>query len=84
MVATEFIKQNGYKAQEKRGDDSFISCGVSLQSVRQHILENIPGLADYGICKTTVQYFFNAVDKGRIVQGTNQFPCAEKRQQPLA
>ena len=30
-VITDFLKINGFKAQEKRGDDNFRSCGVHLK-----------------------------------------------------
>ena len=46
-VATEFIKRNGYKAQEKQRNDDFVSCGVSVQEVREYLLKTIPGLATW-------------------------------------
>ena len=54
-VANEFIKRNGYKAQEKRRNDDFVSCGVSVQEVREHLLKTIPGLAEHGLSKTSVK-----------------------------
>ena len=62
-VATEFIKRNGFKAQNKRRDDDFVSCGVSVEEVRQHLLKTVTGLAEYGLCKNTVQYLFKTVTK---------------------
>ena len=64
-VATEFIKRNGFKAQEKRRDDDFVSCGVSVDEVRQHLLKTIPGLVEHGLCINTVRYLFKAVNKSR-------------------
>ena len=64
-VATEFIKRNGYKAQEKRRNDDFVSCGVSVQEVREHLLKTIPGLAEHGLSKTSVKYLFKPVHQGR-------------------
>lgn len=64
-VATEFIKRNGFKAAEKRRDDDIISCGVSVEEVREHLLQNIPGLAEHGLSKTTVRYLFKPVNKCR-------------------
>ena len=69
-VATEFIKRNGYKAQEKRRNDDFVSCGVSVQAVhwvqevREH-LKTIPGLAEHGLSKMSVKYLFKPVHQGR-------------------
>ena len=63
VTATEFIKRNGYKASEKRRDDDIISCGVSVEEVRDHLLENIPGLAEHGLSSTTCRYLFKAVNK---------------------
>ena len=53
LIATEFLKQNGFKAQEKRRD-SFVSCGVSVKCVRDHLIKTIPGLAEHGINETAV------------------------------
>ena len=65
QVATEFIQQNEYKAQEKRRDDNYISCGVSVEGVRQYLLENVPGLKDHGLSKSTLRYLFQPVNKSR-------------------
>ena len=64
-VVTEYVKRNGYKAQEKRRNDDFESCGVTVSDVRRHILEIIPGLKEHGISDSTVRYLFSPVHKGR-------------------
>lgn len=61
----EFLKMNGFKAQEKRRDDNFQSCGVSVEEVRQHSLKSVPGLEDHGIATTTIRYMFG----GEVLQG---------------
>ena len=64
-IVTDYIKRNGYKAQEKRRNENFESCGVTLADVRTHILETVPGLKEHGISKTTVRYLFSPVHKRR-------------------
>jgi len=43
----EFIKSHGYKAQEKRRNDDFESCGVSLEDIRLHLLASVPNLREH-------------------------------------
>ena len=62
---TNFIKTNGFKAQEKRRDDDFRSCGVSLNDIREHLLKVVPGLAEHGIAANTIRYLFVPVHKSR-------------------
>ena len=64
-VATEFMKTNGFKAQEKRRNETFESCGVTVKQVREHLLDNVPGLRQHGISLTTVRYLFLPVHKSR-------------------
>lgn len=66
IIATEFIKANGYKAQERRRDTTVTSCGVSVSDVRNHLLENVPGLKDHGLSETTVRYLFRPKKKGTL------------------
>ena len=65
-VVTEFVKVNGFKAQEKRRDDDFTACGVSVEDIRRHLLKSIPGLAQHGISGSTIRYLFAPVNKGRL------------------
>ena len=65
-VVTEFLKTNGFKAQERRRDDDFRSCGVSIEEIRQHLLKTVPNLADYGISNNTIRYLFVPVNKERL------------------
>lgn len=61
-VETELLKINGFRAQEKRCDDDFQACGISVVDVRLHLLENIPGLKQHGIPKSTIYYLFGPVN----------------------
>ena len=54
-TVTEFLKTHGFKAQEKRRNDDFESCGVSLYDIKVHLYEVIPGLKEYGISNTTIR-----------------------------
>ena len=42
-MTTEFIRANGFKAQERRRTETG-SCGVTLEQIRKHLVDNIPGL----------------------------------------
>ena len=63
-VATEFIKNNGYRAQERRRETTFQSCGVTIAEIRDHLLQEIPGLKEHGLGLNTVRYLFKPVKRG--------------------
>ena len=63
-VATEFIKLNGYQAQERRRETTFQSCGVTIEEIRSHLFDTIPGLREHGLGLTTIRYLFQPVHKG--------------------
>ena len=42
-----------------------MSCGVSVQEVREHLLKTTPRLAEHGLSKTSVKYLFKPVHQGR-------------------
>ena len=62
-IATEFIKANGFKAQERRRSTTFQSCGVTIKELRDYLLETVPGLKEHGLGNTTVRYLFQPVKK---------------------
>ena len=75
---TEFIKRNCYNVQDKRRNDDFVSCCVSVQDVRKHLLRTIHGLAEHGLSKTSVKpvhvgrisvKIYKGVFQGRITVG---------------
>ena len=63
-IATEFIKANGFKAQERRRSTTFQSCGVTIKELRGYLLEAVPGLKEHSLGNTTVRYLFQPVKKG--------------------
>ena len=63
-VATEFIKLNGYQAQERRRETTFQSCGVTIEEIRSHLFDTILGLREHGLGLTTIRYLFQPVHKG--------------------
>ena len=63
-ITTEFIKKNGYKAQERRGNNEFVSCGVTVEEVLKHLLDTVVGLAEYGVSKSTIRYIIFVVING--------------------
>ena len=62
-IATEFIKVNGFKAQEKRRDTTITSCGVSAKDINEHLCQAILGLREFGISNSTIRYSFKLVKK---------------------
>ena len=52
--ALEFLQQHGWSAQERRHSSIANSVGVSLESLRNHLLATVPGLKEKGISRTTV------------------------------
>ena len=62
-VITDFLKIDGFKAQEKRRDDNFRSCRVSPEDIKNYLLKKIPGLAEHGISPNTIRYMFVPVNK---------------------
>ena len=52
--ALEFLQQHGWSAQERRRASIGNSVGVSLESLRKHLLETVPGLKEKGISRTSV------------------------------
>ena len=63
-IATEFIKANGFKAQEKQRDTTITSCGGLVKDVKEHLCPVMPGLRKFGISYSTVRYLFKPVKKG--------------------
>ena len=63
--AMEFIKLNGYSAHARRRSSTGSGAGVSLDQVRNHLLQTVPGLKEHGIGKTAVAYLFCPPNKGR-------------------
>ena len=64
MVTTEFIKNDGYRAQERCRETTFQSCSVTTAEIRDHLLEKIPGLKEHGLGLNTVCYLFKPVKQG--------------------
>ena len=62
-VITNFLKISAFKAQEKRRDDNFRSCGVSFKDIKNHLLKKIPGLAEHGISPNTIRYMLVTASK---------------------
>ena len=54
QCALQYLQQHGWSAQERRRTEVANSVGVSLASLRQHLLKTVPGLDAVGISRTTV------------------------------
>ena len=62
-VTANFIKQHGFSANYRRRSETTYSSGVTIKQVRDHLLENVPGLLDHNISLTTIRRLFNAPNK---------------------
>ena len=62
-IATEFLRANQFKMQEKRRDTT-ITSGVSVKDIKEHLCQAIPGLREFGIFDSAVRYLFQLVKKG--------------------
>ena len=47
---TEFIKQHGLSAHSRRGEETG-TVGVSLGNIRDHLIQNIPGLSKHTVAQ---------------------------------
>ena len=54
------MKQHGPAAQCRRRNDTGFSSGVTINQIRQHLLENVQGLCKHNISKSTVRRLFEA------------------------
>ena len=54
------MKQHGPAAQCKRRNDTGFSSGVTINQIRQHLLEIVQGLREHNISKSTVRRLFEA------------------------
>ena len=59
-MAAEFVKQHGFSAQFRRRTETASSSGVTVREIRDNLLEQIPGLKEYGISLNTTRRLFNA------------------------
>ena len=57
------MKQHGLAAQCRRRNDTGFSSGVTINQIRQHLLENVQGLREHNISKSTVKRLFEAPNK---------------------
>ena len=58
-IVVEFVKQQGYAAQHRRRDETVYSSGVTISQIREYLFQQIPGLREYGISKSTIRRLFN-------------------------
>ena len=58
-MATEFIKLNGYQAQERRRETTFQSCGVTIEEIRSHLFDTIPGLREHVVQQISASLQYN-------------------------
>ena len=51
-----FICLHGFAANSRRRNLIANSCGVTLENLRQHLLDNVPGLKEHGLSRKTVHH----------------------------
>ena len=62
-ITSEFLKQHGLAVQYRRRNDTGFSSGVTINQIRQHLLENGQGLCEHNISKSTVRRLLEAPNK---------------------
>ena len=62
-ITSEFLKQHGLAAQCRRRNDTGFSSGVTINQIRQHLLENVQGQREHNISKSRVRRLFKAPNK---------------------
>ena len=61
---TEFIKQHGFSAHSRREETGTV--GVPLGNIRDHLMQNIPGLKEHALSKHTVARLMEPPRRGTI------------------
>ena len=64
-VASEFIKQHSFSAQNRRRSETSYSSGITIPQIRDHLLAKVPGLEQRGISLSTTRRLFEAPNKSR-------------------
>ena len=59
----EFIKQNGFSAQNRRRTETAYSSGVTAKQIQDHLYKKYPDLKTHKISLTTIRRLFNAPNK---------------------
>ena len=62
-ITSEFLKQHGLAAQCRRRNDTGFSSGVTINQIRQNLLENVQGQREHNISKSRVRRLFEAPNK---------------------
>ncbi|VDI30459.1 Hypothetical predicted protein [Mytilus galloprovincialis] len=62
-TAKDFIEEHGYQADSRRRCDTARSSGVTLDQIKNKLVDKIPGLKERGIHKTTVHHMLAPPDK---------------------
>ena len=60
---SEFIKQHGFSAQNRRRTETGFSCGVTAKQIQQHLYDKYPDLKEHKISLTTIRRLFSAPNK---------------------
>ena len=71
-VAAEYVKQNGFSAQCRRRAETWYSSGVTVEEIREHLLQEVPGLKEHGISVTSTRRLFQAPNKGNSASSRYQ------------
>ena len=66
------MKQHGLAAQCRRRNDTGFSSGVTINQIRQHLQENVQGLREHNISKSTVRRLFEAPNKSHNASARNK------------
>ena len=62
-TVAEFIKQNGFSAQNRRRTETAYSSGVTAKQIQTHLYQTFPVLEQHKISLATIRRMFNAPNK---------------------
>lgn len=66
---TDFLKQHGYAAHNRRRTTTGTGQGVTLGQIKQHLLSTVEGLAEHGISRDTIHLMMAPPRKGTKREG---------------
>lgn len=68
-IASKYIKSHGYAAHTRRRVSVASAPGVSLANIQNHLLQNVPGLREHGISRSTIARMMNPPRRNTIASG---------------
>jgi hypothetical protein len=62
----EFAQAHDFQAEAKRRNNTAQAAGFRLADAREHLIQNVPGLYEYGFSEDSVHRLMTAPNKQRV------------------